>query len=89
MFTRFAAIGVGHDTTGMHLQYNHGLVDDQSTTDGEDDGINSTKDTNLRHASQKDGKANEDKDNEDESGVSTSESDTNDGYDDSDVNACF
>jgi hypothetical protein len=95
MFTRYAAIGVGHDT--VHSRYNHGLVDDQLTTDDEDDGIDSIEDTNSRHASQKDGKADEEvdededdsEDDEDESGVSTSESDTNDGYDDSEVDACF
>ena len=43
MFTRYAAIGVGHDT--VQLRHKHGLVDDQSAADNDEDVIDEVEDT--------------------------------------------
>ena len=84
MFTRYAAIGVGHDT--VQLRHKHGLVDDQLAADNDEDVIDEVEDTWSSCASQNDRNTDEEDEDEGENDESSSVSDS---YDDSDIDVCF
>ena len=90
MFTHYAAIGVGHNA--VHLRHEHGLVDNQSATDNEEDNNNQIEDPPLSHVFQNDRNGDEEDEDEDEDERDEdvdSDSSVSDGYDKSDVEACF